>query len=103
MAEETPQLEDTKSRPNLIQEHLNITGRMAVLDNLFSEADIDIIGVQESRLPQTQILQTGLHGLQLWSVTGKAPRRRKSREEHPSSQSQIACRKNCLAMRASSR
>ena len=37
---------------------LNITGRMAELDNLFSEADIDIIGVQESRLPQTQILQT---------------------------------------------
>ena len=37
---------------------LNITGRMAELDNLFSEADIVIIGVQESRLPQTQILQT---------------------------------------------
>ena len=37
---------------------LNITGRMAELDYLFSEADLDIIGVQESRLPQTQILQT---------------------------------------------
>ena len=59
---------------------LNITGRMAELDNLFSEADIDTIGVQESRLPQTQILQTrdctvfnsgaspGKHhyGVQLW-------------------------------------
>ena len=32
---------------------LNITGRMAELDNLFSEADYDIIAVQESRLPQT--------------------------------------------------
>ena len=53
---------------------------MAELDNLFSEAGIDIIGVQESRLPQTQILQTrdytvfnsgaspGKHhyGVQLW-------------------------------------
>ena len=37
---------------------LNITGRMAELDYLFSEADLDIIGVQGSRLPQTQILQT---------------------------------------------
>ena len=59
---------------------LNITGRMAELDYLFSGADLDIIGVQESRLPQTQILQTngytvfnsgampGKHhyGVQLW-------------------------------------
>ena len=59
---------------------LNITGRMPELDNLFSEADIDIIGVKESRLPQTQILQTRDHtvfnsgaspgkhhyGVQLW-------------------------------------
>ena len=57
----------------------NITGRMAELDYLFSEADLDIIGVQESR-PQTQIHQTrdytvfnsgaspGKHhyGVQLW-------------------------------------
>ena len=33
-------------------------GRMAELDYLFSEADLDIIGVQESRLPRTLILQT---------------------------------------------
>ena len=53
---------------------------MAELDYLFPEADLDIIGVQESRLPQTQILQTrdytvfnsgaspGKHhyGVQLW-------------------------------------
>ena len=53
---------------------------MAELDYLFSEADFDIVGVQESRLPQTQILQTrgytvfnsgasrGKHhyGVQLW-------------------------------------
>ena len=59
---------------------LNMTGRMAELDYLFSDADLDIIGVQESRLPQTQILQTngytvfnsgampGKHhyGVQLW-------------------------------------
>ena len=59
---------------------LNMTGRMAELDYLFSGADLDIIGVQESRLPQTQILQTngytvfnsgampGKHhyGVQLW-------------------------------------
>ena len=59
---------------------LNITGRMAELDYLFSGADLDIIGAQESRLPQTQILQTngytvfnsgampGKHhyGVQLW-------------------------------------
>ena len=37
---------------------LNMTGRMAELDYLFSDADLDIIGVQESRLPQTQILRT---------------------------------------------
>ena len=37
---------------------LNITGRMDELDYLFSEADLDIIGVKGSRLPQTQILQT---------------------------------------------
>ena len=57
-----------------------MTGRMAELDYLFSGADLDIIGVQESRLPQTQILQTsgytvfnagvmpGKHhyGVQLW-------------------------------------
>ena len=35
-----------------------MTGRMAELDYLFSDADLDIIGVQESRLPQTQILRT---------------------------------------------
>ena len=60
---------------------LNIMGRMAELDYLFSEADLDIIGVQESELPQTQILQTrdytvfnsgaspGKHhyGVQLWT------------------------------------
>ena len=59
---------------------LNITGHMAELDYLFSEAELDIIGVQERRLPQTQILQTrdytvfnsgaslGKHhyGVQLW-------------------------------------
>ena len=57
-----------------------MTGRMAELDYLFSDADLDIIGVQESRLPQTQILRTngytvfnsgampGKHhyGVQLW-------------------------------------
>ena len=59
---------------------LNMTGRMAESDYLFSDATLDIIGVQESRLPQTQILQTsgstvfncgampGKHhyGVQLW-------------------------------------
>ena len=35
-----------------------MTGRMAELDYLFSDAGLDIIGVQESRLPQTQILRT---------------------------------------------
>ena len=59
---------------------LNMTGRMAELDYLFSDADLDIIGVQESKLPQTQILRTngytvfnsgampGKHhyGVQLW-------------------------------------
>ena len=37
---------------------LNTTGRMAELGYLFSEAGLDIIGVQESGLPQTQIHQT---------------------------------------------
>ena len=57
-----------------------MTGRMDELDHLFSDAALDIIGVQESRLPQTQILRTngytvfnsgampGKHhyGVQLW-------------------------------------
>ena len=37
---------------------LNITGRMTERSYLFFEAYLDIIGVQESRSPQTQILQT---------------------------------------------
>ena len=37
---------------------MNIAGRMAELDFLFCEAGLDIIAVQESGLPQTQILQT---------------------------------------------
>ena len=38
--------------------------RMAELDYLFSEPDLDTIGVQESRLPDSS--DEGLHGLQLW-------------------------------------
>ena len=59
---------------------LNTAGRMAELNYFFSDAGLDLIGVQESRLPQTQILQTndytvfdlgaspGKHhcGVQLW-------------------------------------
>ena len=51
----------------------HITGRMAELDHLFSEAGLDIIGVQESRLPQTPLSSTlelrqvkHHYGVQLW-------------------------------------
>ena len=78
---------------------LNMTGPMAELDYLFSDADFDIIGVQESRLPQTQILRTngytvfnsgampGKHhyGVQLCQETS-----RKSSEMHRSCQSKTA-------------
>ena len=83
---------------------LNTRGRMAELDYLFSETDLDIIGAQESTQPQTQIPQTtdytvfnsgaspGEHhyGVQLWIKKRHA----KNREEYRSCQSETACCKN---------
>ena len=81
---------------------LNMTDRMAELDYLFSDADLDIIGVQESRLPQTQILQTsgytvfnagampGKHHYGSAAVGQETPR--KSREMHRSCQFKTAYR-----------
>ena len=79
---------------------LNMTGRMAELDYLFSDADLDIIGVQESRFAaNADFVDEWIHSLQLWSDAWQASLRcasvgqetsRKSREMHRSCQSKTA-------------
>ena len=73
---------------------LNMTGRMAELDYLFSDADLDIIGVQESRLPTNvyTVFNSGPmpgkhhYGVQLWVKKHHA----KAVEMHRSCQSKTA-------------
>ena len=60
------------TRAHIEANGLNTTGRMAELDYLFSETGLDLVGVQESRLPQTQILQTnGYTGFNAGASSGK--------------------------------